>query len=272
MLLIKLHELWGHMKREFERPDHWDETARHYEKTAHPFTARFAEAALARVTLSPDKRVLDVAAGTGALALAAARTGAQVLATDFSAGMIARIAAAGPPNVEARVMDGQSLNLPDASFDAVFSIFGVIMFPDWRKGLAEMARVTRWGGHGIVATWQDRGAATFLLLGEARRRLFPERKGMTMPEGVLALSKHNNFVRELVAAGYRDPQIELVTYDYELDVAQLAAPDTLFGMSPDWAELSGAEKAAVVDEVRRMAGDRSVLPVPSTALVAVAKR
>jgi SAM-dependent methyltransferase len=260
------------MKREFERADHWDATARHYEKTAHPFTARFAEAALARVKLSPDKRVLDVAAGTGALAFAAARTGAQVLATDFSAGMVARIAAAGLPNVDARVMDGQSLDLPDAGFDAVFSIFGVIMFPDWRKGLAEMARVTRPGGHGVVATWQDRGAATFLLLGEVRGRLFPERKSMTMPEGMLALSKHDNFARELVAAGYRDAQIEFVTYDYELDVSQLATPDTLFGMSPDWAELSGDEKAAVVDEVRRMAGDRSVLPVPSTALVAVAKR
>jgi SAM-dependent methyltransferase len=260
------------MKHEFERPDRWDEMAKHYEKTAHPFTARFAEAALARVKLSPDKRVLDVAAGTGALALAAARTGAQVLATDFSAGMIARIAAAGLPNVEARVMDGQSLDLPDAGFDAVFSIFGVIMFPDWRKGLAEMARVTRSGGHGVVATWQDRGAATFLLLGEVRSRLFPERKGMTMPEGVLALSERGNFVRELVAAGYRDAHIELVTHDYELDVSQLAAPDTLFGMSPDWTELSGDEQAAVLDEIRRMAGDRPVLPVPSTALIAVAKR
>lgn len=260
------------MKRAFERSDHWDEAARHYERTAHPFTARFAEAALARVKLSPETRVLDVAAGTGALALAAARTGAQVLATDFSAGMIARIAAAGLPNVEARVMDGQSLDLPDAGFDAVFSIFGVIMFPDWRKGLAEMARVTRRGGHGIVATWQDRGAATFLLLGDVRRRLFPERKGMTMPEGVLALSEHDDFVRELVAAGYRDAQIEKVTRDYELEVSQLAAPDTLFGMSPDWRELSGDEKAAVVDEVRRMAGRRTVLRVPSTALVAVARR
>src|SRR3546814_11352329 len=89
--------------------------------TAHPFPARYAEAALARVTLTSDSRVLDVAAGTGALALLAARTGAQVLATDFSPGMIARIAASNLPNVEARVMDGQALALEDASFDAVFS-------------------------------------------------------------------------------------------------------------------------------------------------------
>lgn len=257
--------------RAFENPDHWDTAAGHYQQTAHPFTARFAEAALARVALTAGSRVLDVAAGTGALALAAARSGAQVLATDFSPGMVACVAAAGLPNVEARVMDGQALDLPDSSFDAVFSIFGVIMFPDWRKGLTEMRRVTRPGGHGVVATWQEQGAATFLLLGRIRRKLFPERTGMAMLEAVQALSDPEDFARALVTAGYRDPRIESVTHDYALDVTALDAPDTLFGMSPDWTSLNDADKAAVVAEVRAMAGDRPILPIPSTALIGVAE-
>lgn len=256
----------------YEKSDHWDAAAQHYEKTAHPFTARYAAAALSRVALTPDSRVLDVAAGTGALALAAARTGAKVLATDFSPGMVARIAAANLPNVEARVMDGQALSLEDSHFDAVFSIFGVIMFPDWRKGLSEMARVTRPGGHGVVATWQAGGAATFLLLGQIRSKLFPEREGMTMPNAVQALSDPSDFARELIAAGYQDPQIEPVTHDYPLDISALDDPDCLFGMSPDWISLTEAEKAAVVAEVRGMAGDRAILPVPSTALIGVARR
>ncbi len=258
--------------REFEDPAHWDAAARHYEETAHPFTSRYAEAALARVTLGPGCRVLDVAAGTGALALQAARTGARVLATDFSPAMVARIAAAGLPHVEARVMDGQALDLPDAMFEAVFSIFGVIMFPDWRKGLAEMARVTRPGGHGVITTWRERGAATFLLLGDIRRKLFPELGGMEMPEAVKALNNPEDFARELCAAGYRDPQIDSVTHDYELDVSALSEPDTLFGMSPDWTSLTEARKAAVIAEVGRMAAGRPVLRIPSTALLAVAKR
>ena len=256
----------------FEDPDHWDRTALQYENTAHRFTSLYAEDALARVPLTPASRVLDIAAGTGALALAAARSGAQVLATDFSPGMVARIAAAGLPNVEVQVMDGQALDLPDGRFDATFSIFGVIMFPDWRKGLAEMARVTRAGGTGVVATWQSRGAATFLLLGEVRRTLFPDREGMTMPEAVRALSEADDFARALVAAGFRDPEIEAVTHDFMLDVAALDTPDTLFGMSPDWISLTDSEKAAVVAEVRRMAGHRTVLPIPSTALIGVATR
>jgi hypothetical protein len=72
--------------------------------------------------------------------------------------------------------------------------------------------------------------------------------------------------------GYRDPQIEHVTFDYELDVAALDQPDTLFGMSPDWSSLNDADKAAVIGEVRQLAGDRLVLPIPSTALIAVAQR
>lgn len=258
--------------RAFEDPERWDAVARHYEETAHPFTARFAEAALARVPLDACSRVLDVAAGTGALARAAARTGAQVLATDFSPGMVARIAAAGLPNVEARVMDGQALALPDGAFDAVFSIFGVIMFPDWRRGLSEMARVTRPGGTGIVATWRDEGAASFLLLGRIRRTLFPERAGLPMPEAVRALSTPQDFARELVAAGYRDPEIAVVVHDYMLDVAALADPETVFGLSPDWTGLGAADQAAVVAEARRMAAGQASLRIPSTALVAVARR
>lgn len=258
--------------RSFEDPGHWDSAALHYERTAHPFTARFAEDALAQVPLTRESRVLDVAAGTGALALAAARTGAHIVATDFSPGMVARIAAAGLPNVDARVMDGQALDLPDASFDAVFSIFGVIMFADWRKGLAEMARVTRPGGHGVVTTWQSRGAATFLLLGEIRRRLFPGRDAMTMPDAVQALSDPADFEAALAAAGYREPRIMPATHDFLLEVAALDSPETLFGTSPDWVSLTDAEKNAVVAEVRAMAGDRPVLPVASTALIGVATR
>lgn len=256
----------------FEDSSHWDTAAQHYEQTAHPFTAKYAKSALAMVTLSPGARVLDVAAGTGALALEAARAGAQVLAIDFSPGMVARIAAQGLANVEASVMDGQALMLPDGAFDAVFSIFGVIMFPDWRKGLSEMARVTRPGGYGVVATWRDSGAATFLLLSQVRQTLFPGRETMAMPNAVSALSEPQDFAREMTAAGFTDPQIQAVTFDFELDIAALDEPDTLFGMSPDWTSLTDADKSAVVAEVRRMAGDRTILPIPSTALIGVARR
>ena len=93
-----------------------------------------------------------------------------------------------------------------------------------------------------------------------------------MPQAVKALSNPDDFARELITAGYRDPRIESVTHDYLLDVAALEEPDTLFGMSPDWVSLSDADKTKVIAEVRIMAGDQPELPIASTALIAVAKR
>jgi ubiquinone/menaquinone biosynthesis C-methylase UbiE len=258
--------------RRMNDPDRWNEMAKHYEETAHPFTAPFAEAALARIEVTPRTRLLDVATGTGALALAAAWAGAQVLATDFSSGMVARVTAHGLPNLEARTMDGQALDLPDADFDAVFSVFGVMMFPDWRKGLSEMARVTRPGGHGVVATWQSQGAATHLLLGEVVRDLFPEREWRTgLPEGLTYLGDPKKLSTEMVAAGFDAPVIETMTSDYLLRMTNLD-PETQFGLSEDWATLGQEDQQAVIDEVYRRADGRDVLPVPSTALIAVATR
>jgi ubiquinone/menaquinone biosynthesis C-methylase UbiE len=258
--------------RRMNDPDRWNEMAKRYEETAHPFTAPFAEAALARIKVTAQTRLLDVATGTGALALAAARAGAQVLATDFSPGMIARVTAHGLPNLEGRTMDGQALDLPDATFDAVFSVFGVMMFPDWRKGLAEMARVTRPGGHGVVATWQSEGAATHLLLGQVVRALFPDREWRTgLPEGLTMLGDPERLSAEMIAAGFEAPDIETMTHDYLLRMTNLD-PETQFGLSEDWATLGPDDQKAVIDEVRRRAGGSEVLPIPSTALIALATR
>lgn len=258
--------------QEFNNVDHWDSAAERYEKAAHPYTARYVEAALAGIPLTAASRVLDVAAGTGALTFAAADTGAQVLAIDFSPGMVARITAKARPNVEAQVMDGQALKLGDAGFDAVFSIFGVFMFPDWRKGLTEMARITRPGGHGVIAVWEDRGAGAFMLLGQLIRKLLPERELAAMPEAMTILNSKEGLAREMVAAGFQDPRIERVTRDFDLDTALLDDLDTLFGPSPDWTGLNDTQKASIVGEMRRLAGDRALLPIPSTALIGVARR
>ena len=99
-------------------PAYWDSAVANYEAQAAPFTGFFAEAALAMLDLRPGQRLLDVATGTGAAALAAARKGMSVTAIDFSHGMIERVRAHGLANIVARQMDGQALDLPDAAFDA----------------------------------------------------------------------------------------------------------------------------------------------------------
>jgi SAM-dependent methyltransferase len=98
-------------------------------------------------------RVLDVAAGAGDQTLQTATRvgpGGTVLATDISPAILDFAAAEakrqGHANVETRVMDGEHLDLGDASFDVVISRLGLIYFPDQQKALTEMRRVLVPGG------------------------------------------------------------------------------------------------------------------------------
>ena len=103
--------------------------------------------------ISSGHRVLDVAAGAGDQTLQTARrvgpTG-YVLATDISANILAFAAQnarkAGHVNVEIKVLDGEELDVPEGTFDAVISRVGLIYFPDQQKALAGMKRALKPGG------------------------------------------------------------------------------------------------------------------------------
>jgi SAM-dependent methyltransferase len=106
---------------------------------------------LARITTG--SRVLDVAAGAGGQTLLAAeRAGptGHVLATDLSPAILeyadARIRTAGHTNVETAEMDGEHLDVPPGSFDAVISRVGLIYFPDRQGALTSMLRALTPGG------------------------------------------------------------------------------------------------------------------------------
>ena len=99
--------------------------------------------------IAPGDRVLDVAAGTGNVALRAAAAGAEVVASDispeqFTAG--GRAAAELGVTVEWVEADAQALPFGDAQFDAVTSAVGAVFAPDHRAVADEMVRVCRPGG------------------------------------------------------------------------------------------------------------------------------
>ena len=134
----------------------WDGIAAGYDEFVTPTEAALADEALRRAGLRPGMRFLDVAAGTGGLSLPAARLGAHVLATDLSPKMLERLlahASAERLDVEARVMDGHELQLEDDTFDLTASQFGVMLFPDLPRALAEMVRVTKRGGRVLMIAY-----------------------------------------------------------------------------------------------------------------------
>jgi len=104
--------------------------------------------------LSPGDRALDVATGTGDLALElAARVapGGEVVGIDFAEKMLELARAkAGETNVRFETGNALALDFPDDAFDAATVGFGARNFSDLDRGLAEMARVVRPGGRVVV--------------------------------------------------------------------------------------------------------------------------
>jgi SAM-dependent methyltransferase len=124
---------------------------------------------------------LDVATGTGEIAVRAAEGGANVTGLDLAPDLIERakqrVADAG---VEVKLDVGDAENLPyeDASFDTVTSTFGVMFAPDHQAVARELARVTKPGGRLGLLTWHpSEGVAEFFKVMAAYQPPPPEGAG-----------------------------------------------------------------------------------------------
>ena len=179
-----------------------------------PATERMLD--LARV--APGHRVLDVAAGAGDQSLqAAARVGARgrVLATDIAPALLAHAAdearRAGFPQITTQVMDGENLDLPDGSFDAVISRVGLIYFPDQHKALTGMFRVLAPGGRvaSIVYGTSENNGFFSLPVSIIRRRanLGPPLPGQPGP---FSLGGAGVIEAAYRAAGFQDITVERI--------------------------------------------------------------
>ena len=126
-----------------------------YERIAETFAA-IHDRVVAALAIEPGTRVLDVACGTGGVALRAARAGADVVGTDISADQLAKARrAADTEGLAIRFEQGDVQELPyaDAEFGAAASVFGAIFAPDHERVAAELARVCRRGGRLALTAW-----------------------------------------------------------------------------------------------------------------------
>jgi SAM-dependent methyltransferase len=126
-----------------------------YERIAEAFAPthrRIVEA----LTPKPGERFLDLACGTGGVALIAAKAGAEVSGLDISPDQIAKArSVAEAEGLAIRFDEGDAQVLPYATgeFDAVASAFGMIFAPDHARAAAELTRVCRPGGRFAITSW-----------------------------------------------------------------------------------------------------------------------
>jgi ubiquinone/menaquinone biosynthesis C-methylase UbiE len=144
-------EAWSVAAPAWERNDEW------LEETMGALSRWLVTA----TKLAPGMRVLDLACGAGEPAVSAARAVApsgRVVATDLSPAMVEasqrRFDRLGLP-IEARVMDAETIDFPDATFDAVTMRFGMMFCPDPARVAREIHRVLKPGGRFALSVWDQ---------------------------------------------------------------------------------------------------------------------
>jgi SAM-dependent methyltransferase len=184
-----------------------------YERLAAWFTP-VHERLVDALRIEPGERLLDLATGTGAVAILAARAGADVTGLDLAEPMLAKAhTAADEAGVDVHFDLGNVEHLPyeDASFDVVSSAFGLVFAPDHANVADELRRVTRPGGRIGFTGWRPNQR-----LGELYRRFTEEPL-----EG-----------REAYEWGREDHVEDMLGEDFELDYED----GTL------WLEAAGGEE------------------------------
>jgi ubiquinone/menaquinone biosynthesis C-methylase UbiE len=187
-----------------------------------------SHAVLEAVGVQDGQRLLDVATGTGNLAIPAAQAGALVTGLDLTPELFdvarARAAEAGV-EVDWLEGDAEDLPFPDASFDRVTSVFGAMFAPRHEVAAAELVRVTRPDGGAFgVAAWTPEGlnGELFAVVGRA----MPPPPPATVPPPLWGDEEH---VRSLFAGIELELDRRTLTWDAESSEAWVAHTERVLG-------------------------------------------
>jgi demethylmenaquinone methyltransferase/2-methoxy-6-polyprenyl-1,4-benzoquinol methylase len=142
----------------------FDGVAKHYDRTNGVLSMGnsliWRVATVRAVAPQRGEKILDIAAGTGTSSAALARSGADVTAADFSAGMI-EVGRRKHPDLTFVEADAMALPFEDGQFDAVTISFGLRNIEDPKKALAEMFRVLKPDGRLVICEFSKPPRALF---------------------------------------------------------------------------------------------------------------
>jgi SAM-dependent methyltransferase len=193
----------------------WDLVSAGYAAEAHHMMLPFSQDAIALCAPERTAHVIDVAAGPGTLALELAPRVARIDAVDFAPAMLEKLEEArkarGIDNVVSAWADGQALPFPGESFDAGFSMFGLMFFPDRKQGFRELHRVLKPGAKAVVSSWAP--VADSPLMGLMFGALCAADPSRSPPQtNLLSLENPELFAQEMTEAGFRNVEVRRFTH------------------------------------------------------------
>jgi ubiquinone/menaquinone biosynthesis C-methylase UbiE len=246
----------------------WNGIAPGYDDHVTPSHFWLGELGVRRAGLRPGMRFLDVAAGSGALSLPAARLGAEVTAVDIAPAMLERLAArarAEGLRIETRAGDGHALDLPDGGFDMAGSQFGVMLFPEPERGIGELARVTKRGGRVLMTVYGDPHRIEFFaFFVRAIGAVVPGFTGPPLDPPPLPFQFQDpaKLRRSLAAAGLTDIRVDTVVESLEFRSGDalwdwLTNSNPIVGAVLGELALAPDQTAAIRDALQRVLQERA---------------
>jgi 2-polyprenyl-3-methyl-5-hydroxy-6-metoxy-1,4-benzoquinol methylase len=224
-----------------------------------------AEAFANRLAIPRGARVLDVACGTGNLAIPIARHGAIVTGVDIAANLLVQArerAAAEGLSATFDEGDAEQLPYPDASFDAVVTMFGAMFAPRPELVASEFARVLKPGGLLAMANWNPASFSAEMF--KVSSRYVPPPPGIVPP----VLWGDETTVRERLATNFAQVQTELIPIDFELPTNPAGAVAFFrkyFGPTyVAFSRLDEAGQTALAAALESLWSSANVSPTPTT--------
>jgi SAM-dependent methyltransferase len=225
-----------------------------------------AEAFVDRLAFPAGTSVLDIACGTGNTAIPLARRGCVVTGVDIATNLLAQArerAAAEGLTITFDEGDAEQLPYPDASFDAIVTMFGAMFAPRPELVAAEFARVLRPGGRLAMANWNPASfsGTTFKVMS------FHVPPPPSVPPPLLWGDEST--VRQRLAANFTGIQTQIIPIDFELPTNPAGVVEFFrkyFGPTQiAFSRLDAAGQSALAADLESAWSDANDSPTPDTS-------
>ena len=231
-------------------------------------TERAAEAFVDGLGIPSGARALDIACGSGNLAIPLARSGAKAIGVDIAPNLLEQARArAAAENLEATFDEGDAEALPygDASFDVVVSMFGAMFAPRPELVVAEMARVLKPGGRLAMANWNPASFTGEMFRLSAKHS--PPPPGLTPP----IMWGDEATVRQRLAPQFTNIETKLTPVEFDLPfnpVGAVAYFRKYFGPTQvAFSRLDEAGQAAFASDLEALWSKANIAPDPEQRTV-----